>query len=146
MFIYVFAMGSIFFLSLQVKNNDKKFQSIYYAVSTFLGLYGCLIMALMVVNLIDLANTNFGQNLTERDFYMLGLPSGSKIPLAIGVMMVANFAVYILHVLFSFSFRIIWEVMISTPSYLFYAPTYLHILVIYAFCKIDDFSWGTKGL
>jgi hypothetical protein len=67
MFIYVFAMGSIFFLSLQVKNNDKKFQSIYYAVSTFLGLYGCLIMALMVVNLIDLANTNFGQNLTERD-------------------------------------------------------------------------------
>lgn len=61
-------------------------------------------------------------------------------------MIAANFAVYILHVLFSFSFRTIWEVFICTPSFFFYAPTYLHILVIYAFCKIDDTSWGTKGL
>lgn len=61
-------------------------------------------------------------------------------------MMVATFAIYTIQVLFSFSFRIIWEVLISTPSYLFYAPTYLHVLNIYAFCKIDDFSWGTKGL
>ena len=146
MFIYIFSIGSIFFLSLQVKNNDKKFQSIYYGVSTFLGLYGCLVMALMVVNLIDLARTNFGQNLSDKDFYNLGLPPGSPIPLTIGIMMVGTFAIYTIHVLFSFSPRIIWEVLISTPSYLFYAPTYLHILVIYAFCKIDDFSWGTKGL
>ena len=34
----------------------------------------------------------------------------------------------------------------SLISYFFYAPTYMHLFVIYAFCKIDDLSWGTKGL
>lgn len=35
--------------------------------------------------------------------------------------------------------------LVSTPSYLFYALTYLHVLVIYAFCRIDDVnSWGLR--
>jgi chitin synthase len=34
----------------------------------------------------------------------------------------------------------------SVLSYLFYAPTYINILQIFAFCRIDDLSWGTKGL
>jgi chitin synthase len=25
-------------------------------------------------------------------------------------------------------------------------PTYTHCLQIYAFCKVDDVTWGTKGL
>ena len=31
-------------------------------------------------------------------------------------------------------------------SFLFYSPTYLNILSVYALCRIDDISWGTKGL
>lgn len=31
-------------------------------------------------------------------------------------------------------------------SFLFYTPTYLNILNIYSLCRIDDISWGTKGL
>ena len=31
-------------------------------------------------------------------------------------------------------------------SFLFYTPTYLNILKIYSLCRIDDISWGTKGL
>lgn len=34
----------------------------------------------------------------------------------------------------------------SLCSYLFYTPTYVNILQIFAFCRIDDLSWGTKGL
>ncbi len=29
---------------------------------------------------------------------------------------------------------------------MFYGPTYLNILNIYSLCRIDDISWGTKGL
>lgn len=29
---------------------------------------------------------------------------------------------------------------------MFYSPTYLNILNIYSLCRIDDISWGTKGL
>lgn len=31
-------------------------------------------------------------------------------------------------------------------SFLFYGPTYMNILNIYALCRMDDISWGTKGL
>jgi chitin synthase len=60
--------------------------------------------------------------------------------------MVGTIGMYGIHVLFSFNFRVILEMMGATIHYIFYAPTYLHLLMIYAFCKIDDFSWGTKGL
>jgi chitin synthase len=31
-------------------------------------------------------------------------------------------------------------------SFIFYNPTYFIILSFYALCRIDDISWGTKGL
>ena len=31
-------------------------------------------------------------------------------------------------------------------SYLYYQGAYMHTLVIYSFCNIDDVSWGTKGI
>ena len=38
------------------------------------------------------------------------------------------------------------EVLGGFLSFLFYTPTYLIILNTYSLCKIDDISWGTKGL
>lgn len=38
------------------------------------------------------------------------------------------------------------EVIFGTLSFLFYTPTYLIILNVYSLCRIDDISWGTKGL
>lgn len=70
----------------------------------------------------------------------------SCIPAIIRSLMIGTIVIYGLQVVFCFSWRIIWEILISVPSYLFYAPTYMNLLMIYAFCKIDDFSWGTKGL
>lgn len=34
----------------------------------------------------------------------------------------------------------------GTLSFLFFAPSYLNLLNVYALCRIDDISWGTKGL
>jgi chitin synthase len=37
--------------------------------------------------------------------------------------------------------------VISTMiPYFYYQPTYSHLFVVYSFCRIDDLSWGTKGL
>lgn len=38
------------------------------------------------------------------------------------------------------------QVILGYISFLFYTPTYLIVLTIYSLCKIDDISWGTKGL
>lgn len=37
------------------------------------------------------------------------------------------------------------EVIMGIVSFLFYNPTYLITLNMYALCRMDDISWGTKG-
>ena len=42
--------------------------------------------------------------------------------------------------------QVLWDIIFGSISFIFYIPTYLIILNIYAICRIDDISWGTKGL
>ncbi len=37
------------------------------------------------------------------------------------------------------------DIIFCLPHYLYYSPAYLHTLLIFAFCNVDDLSWGTKG-
>ena len=41
---------------------------------------------------------------------------------------------------------VIIDIIFSAFSFMFFGSTYLNILNIYALCRIDDISWGTKGL
>ena len=52
----------------------------------------------------------------------------------------------VLYGLFFFRIKYIFEILTGTFSFLFYSPSYLALLNIYAMCRIDDISWGTKGL
>lgn len=63
---------------------------------------------------------------------MLGIMSLYVIPIL--VFMIYGKLEYIIDILF------------STLSFMFFSPTYLNILNIYALCRMDDISWGTKGL
>jgi chitin synthase len=38
------------------------------------------------------------------------------------------------------------DIASSIPSYIYYQSIYMHVLVIFSFCNIDDVTWGTKGL
>ena len=42
--------------------------------------------------------------------------------------------------------RVLIEIISGAISFIFYQPTYLIILSTYALCRMDDLSWGTKGL
>lgn len=42
--------------------------------------------------------------------------------------------------------NIIIDILFSSFSFMFFGSTYLNILNTYALCRIDDISWGTKGL
>jgi cellulose synthase/poly-beta-1,6-N-acetylglucosamine synthase-like glycosyltransferase len=37
------------------------------------------------------------------------------------------------------------DIIYSLHHYLYYSPAYIHTLLIFAFCNVDDLSWGTKG-
>jgi hypothetical protein len=45
-------IGSLSFLSLTEKSSDGRFQTVYYLVSTLLGIYGIMVLVLMIYNLI----------------------------------------------------------------------------------------------
>lgn len=74
------------------------------------------------------------------------MPKPLLSPAVIRYLMMSTILMYAIHILASFKIRIVLQIASSTIHYLFYAPTYLHILTIYAFARIDDLSWGTKGL
>ena len=51
----------------------------------------------------------------------------------------------LLHACMYGKMQIVIEIVTGILSFLFYIPAYLIILNIYALCRIDDISWGTKG-
>lgn len=42
--------------------------------------------------------------------------------------------------------KFVWRLAVDSISYLVWQGCYSHVMVIYAFCNIDDVSWGTKGV
>lgn len=51
-----------------------------------------------------------------------------------------------LPIIWTFSFKKYVEMLTSVLSYIYYSPTYVNLLQMFAFSRIDDLSWGTKGL
>jgi chitin synthase len=38
-----------------------------------------------------------------------------------------------------------WHMITSFVQYMFYLPSYVNILMMYAMCNLHDVTWGTKG-
>jgi chitin synthase len=135
-FIYIMLIGSIFFLSLSLNQNNKRFARLYYLTSSWLGLYGFFIFGLMILNTV-----NIFQNLLNKQ-----LMGDFIVPtIYLKALILFIIAGHAMPIIWTFSFSKWMEMLISLPSYIFYVPSYVNILLIFAFCRIDDLSWGTKG-
>jgi chitin synthase len=42
-------------------------------------------------------------------------------------------------------FKFVFTLLVDVISYLAYQGAYSHVMMIYAFCNVDNVSWGTKG-
>lgn len=42
-------------------------------------------------------------------------------------------------------FKFLFRMLVDVISYLAYQGAYSHVMLIYAFCNVDNVSWGTKG-
>ncbi|OBA20938.1 hypothetical protein METBIDRAFT_42164 [Metschnikowia bicuspidata var. bicuspidata NRRL YB-4993] len=60
-------------------------------------------------------------------------------------LVVATSSTYLLYFVASFLYLEPWHMFTSFIQYLLLSPAYVNVLNIYAFCNIDDVSWGTKG-
>ena len=41
--------------------------------------------------------------------------------------------------------KFVFKLLFDVFSYLAYQGAYSHVMLIYAFCNVDNVSWGTKG-
>jgi len=41
--------------------------------------------------------------------------------------------------------RFVFKLFFNAISYMVYQGAYSHVMLIYAFCNVDNVSWGTKG-
>ena len=53
-FLYLLALGVLFFLSLSLNQNNRRFSRIYYFISSVLGVYGIFIFGLLIFNTVNI--------------------------------------------------------------------------------------------
>lgn len=136
-FIYIMTIGGILYLSLSLNQNNKKFSRLYYLTSSMLGFYGLLIFLILVIDMVHIT-----KNIIDWD-----MANTFIIPIIYLKAMILFVAVgHALPIIWTFSLSKWIDMITSLPSYIFYVPSYINILLLYSFCRIDDLSWGTKGL
>ena len=88
--------------------------------------------------------------MTDNEDFVKTINGGKTTIDALRYLIIAVFDIYTVPVIVSlFALRrcdFIFDILASTPAFIYYGPTYLIILNTYALCRIDDISWGTKGL
>lgn len=136
-FVYIILLFANLLYSALVNNNNSRFKSIYYISSTLFGIYGIIVFFLLILNtvkiIVDMVNG------TGREEFI--------IPLVwLRALIIFVIVGHALPILWTFSFRKYVEMLTSLLSYLYYSPTYINLIQIFAFARIDDLSWGTKGL
>ena len=130
-FLYYFItlMVTLIFISLQFKSIDKDVAFFFRILSHFMGIF----MIFTFVVLIKLLVTEI---FSEPVGYFI---NQSLIQICVIVIFGSLGLITLLnpsswkHLGFGF------------VHYLYYLPTYVHITTVYAFCRIDDLSWGNKG-
>lgn len=136
-FVYIMIIGGVLYLSLSLNQNNKRFSRLYYLTSSLLGFYGLFIFALLVVDMVQIM----------KDIIHWEMSNTFIIPVIyLKVMILFVFAGHALPIIWTFSPSKWMDMVMALPSYIFYVPSYINILLLYSFCRIDDLSWGTKGL
>ena len=62
--------------------------------------------------------------------------------LDLAISLLATYGLYLISSILYFE---PWHMITSFAQYLLLLPSYVNILLIYAFCNLHDVSWGTKG-
>ena len=107
-----------------------------------------MILASFHVNLF--LNLVLSANPVLRDQFFDKLPGGLTTFTIYKWLVVAIISLYIIpisiYALFYCKCSFLIDVIFGTVSFLFYTLTYMNLLNTFALCRIDDISWGTKGL
>ncbi|KAJ3208139.1 Chitin synthase, class 2 [Dinochytrium kinnereticum] len=141
--LYIFSVVTMFIASLG--NRPEGSKVLYLAMSIVFA----LLMAMMLfmgawtvkVSVDAYKGTLNGKSSTGSTFfsYVAATPAFRDIVISL-------FSTYGLYLVSSCLFLDPWHVFTCMLQYLFMLPSFINILMVYAFCNLHDVSWGTKGI
>lgn len=137
-FLWLYLASIVTTFVLSFGNKPKGTEKFYFVIVLFFAvlmaymIFAAIFMAVHSIKLIYDNHTKitvslFFQNSEFRD------------------LVVATSSTYALYFLSSFLYFEPLHMFTSFAQYLLLSPAYVNVLNIYAFCNIDDVSWGTKG-
>ncbi|EAR99426.2 chitin synthase (macronuclear) [Tetrahymena thermophila SB210] len=146
---YFLVVLMIIFYSLSFDTRNRQMHQIFYSLSAYLGVLMIIAYVIMLIYIIQITIFTIQK-------YILGHESGfgtdgvlsswsddgwtkKTFCYLVVVGFFINFVPYI------FNLSRICEMLKSFIHFVAYQSQYIHLLLIYAFCRIDDLSWGTKG-
>lgn len=136
-FLWLYLASIVTTFVLSFGNKPKGTERFYIVIVIFFA----ILMAYMIFAAIFLAVHSITQIYKEQSFSVLLFFENAQFR----DLIVATASTYALYFLASFLYFEPWHMFTSFIQYLLLSPSYINVLNIYAFCNIDDVSWGTKG-
>ncbi|CAD8134467.1 unnamed protein product [Paramecium octaurelia] len=119
---------------------NQYFFSKFYGISTILGLLSifnaAITIYLFIVELI----------INQSPFNFIQIPQ--DLPSYVYFIVLVSIIITILPFFLQICIdrKLVIQIAINSIHYIYYMPTYSHLFITYSFCRIDDLTWGTKGL
>ncbi|ODQ80193.1 glycosyltransferase family 2 protein, partial [Babjeviella inositovora NRRL Y-12698] len=140
LWLYVACIVTTFVLSFG--NKPQGTQAFYIVIAGFFA----VLMVYMIVCIFVLC-IHFIKELSS---YLTASNKSLSVALFFQIPMLRDLLVsicstYVLYFVGAFLYFEPWHMFTSFGQYMLLSPAYINILNIYAFCNIDDISWGTKG-
>ena len=143
-FLYILSLGVICYYSLTLNKHTDDSKKFFNLVSSIFGIYGLLSVVLVFYNFIStvISKANGTYKILDSFIQDSGVLNVDSFIYLLAIIVI----IHMIIVLVACDLKKYFEIIISLPSYFFFVPSYIHLMFIYAFCRIDDLSWGTKGL
>ncbi|KAI8847542.1 chitin synthase-domain-containing protein [Chytridium lagenaria] len=141
--LYVFSVVTMFIASLGNRPEGSKI--LYMTMS--------IVFALLMALMLFMGAWTVKVSVNAYTDSLLGKPSSANTFLnfvgdtpAFRDIVISLMSTYGLYLISSLLFLDPWHIFTCMLQYLFMLPSFINILMVYAFCNLHDVSWGTKGI
>ncbi|KAJ3113391.1 Chitin synthase, class 2 [Phlyctochytrium bullatum] len=141
--VYIFSIVTMFIASLG--NRPEGSKVLYLSMSIIFALLMAMMLFMGIwtvkVSIAAYNSSLEGQGSTIGTFsrYVVNTPAFRDIVISL-------LSTYGLYLVSSVLFLDPWHIVTCMMQYLFMLPSFINILMVYAFCNLHDVSWGTKGI
>lgn len=142
LWVYIAAFVLTFIISFGNKPNDAKYlYLLVFALFACVVIYMTFCVIVLTIESVHLIKQQIGDYSSFTASIALKYFENSKFR-DLTVSLASTYALYLIGSLIFFD---VFHLIACTIPYVLLSPAYINVLSVFAFCNINDISWGTKG-